>query len=157
MFPDTKKRAFTWDSISSLHDFAAGLPHMESPCGFRRISQFTWFSHVEGLFLVAVNMGIPCKDYLQRFASTGRASDRKIAEPGGGKRVRRVRPDRLVNKNCSFIWEFTGRSLKTGHFSPVFGVFDPSGSHPASAADPRRPPPLSLHGKAIFEEKRRFA
>ena len=85
------------------------------------------------------------------------ASDRKIAEPGGGKRVRRVRPDRLVNKNCSFIWEFTGRSLKTGHFSPVFGVFDPSGSHPASAADPRRPPPLSLHGKAIFEEKRRFA
>ena len=77
---------------------------------------------------------------LQRFASTGRASDRKIAEPGGGKRVRRVRPDRLVNKNCSFIWEFTGRSLKTGHFSPVFGVFDPSGSPPASAADPLRPP-----------------
>ena len=45
---------------------------------------------------------------------------RKIAEPGGGKRVRRVRPDRLVSKNRSFIWEFTGRSPKTEHFSPSF-------------------------------------
>ena len=67
-------------------------------------------------------------------------SDRKIAGLAGGKRVRRVRPDRLVNKNCSFIWEFTGRSLKTGHFSPVFGVFDPLRLNPASAADPRGPP-----------------
>ena len=53
------------------------------------------------------------------------ASDRKNADSRGGKKVRRVRPDRLVSKKCSFIWEFTGRSLKTEHFSPVFGVFDP--------------------------------
>ena len=61
MFPGTTKRAFTWGSMSILHDFAAGLPHMESPCECRCISQVTWFSHVEGLFLVAVNMGIPCE------------------------------------------------------------------------------------------------
>ena len=70
MFPGTRKCAFTWDCTSILQDFAAGLPHMESPCGFRRISQFTWFSHVEGLFLVAVNMGIPCKDYKKHTKST---------------------------------------------------------------------------------------
>ena len=52
-------------------------------------------------------------------------SERKIADSAGGKRVRGVRPDRLISKNRSFIWEFTGQSLKTGHFSPVFGVFDP--------------------------------
>ena len=67
------------------------------------------------------------------------ASDRKNADTARGKRVRGVRPNPLMSKNCSFIWEFTGRSLKTGHFSSVSGVFDPSGSHPASAADPRRP------------------
>ena len=32
-------------------------------CGSRGISQFTWFSHVGGLFLVAVNMGIPCEQH----------------------------------------------------------------------------------------------
>ena len=52
-------------------------------------------------------------------------SERKIVDSGGGKRVRRVRPDRLLSKNRSFIWEFTGRSLKTEVFFPVFGVFDP--------------------------------
>ena len=82
---------------------------------------------------------------------------RKIAEPGGGKRVQRVRPDRLLSKNRSFIWEFTGRFPKTGHFSLVFRVFDLSGPHPASAADPRGPPPQPLHETAIFEEKRRLA
>ena len=52
-------------------------------------------------------------------------SDREIADLAGGKRIRRVRPDRLISKNHSFIWEFTGGSLKTEHFASVFGVFDP--------------------------------
>ena len=56
-----RKHAFTWDSMSSLHDFAESPAHMESPYhGSHCISQFTWFSHVEGMFLVTVNMGIPC-------------------------------------------------------------------------------------------------
>ena len=84
------------------------------------------------------------------------ASSRKIAETGGEKRVRRVLPDRLITKNRSFIWEFTGRSSKTGHFSPVFGVFDPLWLKSRLC---RRPPapPQHLHEKAIFEEKRRLA
>ena len=55
------------------------------------------------------------------------ASDRKNADSEGGKKVGGVRPDRLISKNRDFIWEFTGRSLKTGHASPVFGVFEPLG------------------------------
>ena len=99
--------------------------------------------------------------YLQRFASTGRASDRKIAEPGGGKRVRRVRPDRLVNKNCSFIWEFTGRSLKTGHFSPVFGVFGPLRLTSRLCRRPPAPPLFPCTGRPFLKKNgvspRKFA
>ena len=50
------------------------------------------------------------------------ASDRKIADSAGGNRVRRVRPDRLISKNRSFIWKFTGQSPKNWIFPPVFGV-----------------------------------
>ena len=53
------------------------------------------------------------------------ASDWKITDLAGGKTVRRVFLMRLVSKQCSFIWKFTGRTLKHEHFSPVFEVFDP--------------------------------
>ena len=53
------------------------------------------------------------------------ASDWKITDLAWGKKVRRVFLDRLVSKKCSFIWKFTGRTLKNEHFSSVFEVFDP--------------------------------
>ena len=54
------------------------------------------------------------------------ASDWKITDLAGGKKVRRVFLMRLVSKKCRFIWKFTGQTLENEHFSSVFGVFDPS-------------------------------
>ena len=53
------------------------------------------------------------------------ASDWKITDLAGGKKVRRVFLMRLVSKKCSFIWKFTGQTLENEHFSSVFEVFDP--------------------------------
>jgi len=85
------------------------------------------------------------------------ASDPKIADSARGKRARGVRPDCLTRTTCIFIWEFIGRTPKNEHFSLVSCVFDLSGLYPASAADPRAPPPPRLHETAIFEEQRRIA
>ena len=50
--------------------FAAGLTHMEFPCGSRAMSHLIWLFHVGGLFLVTVNMGFPFKDYEKHAKST---------------------------------------------------------------------------------------
>ena len=52
-------------------------------------------------------------------------SDPKITDLAWGKKVRRVFLDRLISQKCSFIWKFTGRTLKNEHCSSVFEVFDP--------------------------------
>ena len=44
-------------------------------------------------------------------------SDTKIPDLAWGKKVRRVFPDRLISKQCSFIWKFTGRTLENEYFS----------------------------------------
>ena len=87
--------------------------------------------------------------YMQSLASLAKSfllvPDRKIPDLAWGKKVWRVFPDRLISKKCSFIWEFTRRTLKNEHFSSVFAVFVPpklgrGGDFPFPKTPPPRPP-----------------
>ena len=72
---------------------------------------------------------MPITPYMQSLGFLAKfflaTSDRKITDLAGGKKVRRVFPDRLISQKCNFIWKFTRRILEHEHFFKVFEVSDP--------------------------------